>query len=61
MTKKKKKPLNNVYCPDCGYANARYNYLSYGTCTRCGKVLNEKTKFMYEIKSRLRIGAYRKI
>lgn len=52
---KKKVKLENYDCPYCGYSNLKKNYEVYGTCTRCGKVLNEKAKFKYEMNKKLRL------
>ena len=39
----------------CGYNNKLINVKRYGTCTRCGAVLDEKAKFEYEMVVRLRL------
>jgi len=52
MTKAK---FENIICPKCGYSNLKKNYSVYGTCTRCGKTLNEKAKFKYEMYVKLRM------
>lgn len=52
--KKKEKYLELVTC-ECGYNNQPYNIERYGTCTRCGKVLNKKAKFDYEMFCKLRM------
>lgn len=52
--KKKKMPLDNVIC-DCGYQNHKSNVDKYGTCKFCGKVLNPKAKFDYEMFCKLRL------
>lgn len=54
MKKKKYKPLDNIIC-ECGYQNLKHNVKTYGTCTRCGKVLDEKIKFKYEMNKKLRL------
>lgn len=40
---------------ECGYNNKWFNVKKYGTCTRCKKVLDKKTKFEYEMYNRLRL------
>lgn len=52
--KDKSKPLDLVKC-ECGYQNKTYNVKKYGTCTRCGKVLDQKAKFDYEMYIKLRL------
>ena len=50
--KKKNEPL--ILC-ECGYNNKINNVTIYGTCTRCGKILNQKYKFKYEMYNKLRL------
>lgn len=54
MTKKKKVFTEHIIC-ECGYNNQPWNVRNYGTCTRCGKVLDPKAKYKYEMKKRLRL------
>lgn len=53
MKKKKLKPLDNIKC-ECGYSNLKKNVMRYGTCRLCGKVLDPKAKFDYEMYVKLR-------
>lgn len=52
--KKEKIKLNLIKC-ECGYQNQYFNVKRYGTCRGCGKVLDEKAKFQYEMINRLRL------
>lgn len=52
--KKDKKFLKGVKC-ECGYFNQEENIKRYGTCKLCGKVLDQKAKFDYEMFCRLRL------
>ena len=40
---------------ECGYYNHESNVKKYGTCKLCGKVLDKKAKFDYEMYCRLRL------
>lgn len=51
---KKKKWEENVKC-ECGYNNLIHNVKFYGTCTRCGKTIDKKAKYKYEMMSKLRL------
>jgi rRNA maturation protein Nop10 len=42
-------------CDKCGYYNLKQNWQVYGTCTRCGAVIDSKAKFEYEMVTRLRL------
>lgn len=46
--------FDNVIC-DCGYQNHKENVDRYGTCRLCGKVLDKKAKFNYEMFCKLRL------
>lgn len=48
------KKLKLVPC-ECGYNNKEYNIKRYGTCTRCGKVLDKKARFDYEMICKLKL------
>ena len=48
------KPLDNIKC-ECGYQNHKEAIDIFGTCKGCGKVLNEKAKYKYEMNKRLRL------
>lgn len=54
MRKKWKNDLDNIIC-ECGYANHKDMIQLYGTCKRCGKVLDPKAKYKYEMYCRLRL------
>lgn len=43
-----------VVC-ECGYNNKLKNINFYGTCTCCGKILNEQAKFRYDMYKKLRL------
>lgn len=49
-----KKWTYRVTCPDCKYQNKKENVERYGTCILCGKVLDKKAKFDYEMFIKLR-------
>lgn len=49
-----KKSLDVVKC-ECGYCNQRHNVEWYGTCTRCGKTIDNKAKYKYEMYCRLKL------
>lgn len=53
MRKRKLKELPNIKC-ECGYQNHVENVRRYGTCRLCGKVLDPKAKFNYEMFIKLR-------
>lgn len=52
--KKDKKKIDFVKC-ECGYNNYPENVKRYGTCRRCGKVLDAKYKFEYDMFCKLRL------
>ena len=54
MTKKDDSFLRGTKCKECGYFNQEENVKRYGTCRRCGIVLDAKAKFDYEMFCRLR-------
>lgn len=54
MRKKKKKLEPNIQC-ECGYCNKEAIIKIYGTCNLCGKVLDPKAKYRYEMKKKLRL------
>lgn len=47
--------LENIKCDVCGYQNHRENVDRYGTCKLCGKTLDEKAKYKYEMFCRLKM------
>lgn len=49
-----RKKIKHVVC-ECGYYNQPWNVRIYGTCTRCGKVLDKKAKYRYEMNKKLRL------
>ncbi len=49
------KSLNLIKCDECSYYNHKSNIEKYGTCLRCGSVLNKKAKFDYEMFCKLRM------
>lgn len=54
MSNKKDTPLKGIKC-ECGYFNQEKNVFVYGTCRGCGKILNPKNKFKYEMFCKLRM------
>lgn len=52
--KKDKNWVIHVVC-ECGYNNQPNNVKTYGTCTRCGKVLDEQAKFRHDMYNKLRL------
>ena len=54
MSKKCRKDLGNIKC-ECGYQNHKESIERYGTCRFCGKVLDPKAKYRYEMVVRLRL------
>lgn len=52
--KKKKTTLDNIKC-ECGYQNHKENVERYGTCKLCGRTLDQKAKFNYEMYCKLRL------
>lgn len=51
---KKRKWEENVKC-ECGYCNLEHNVRIYGTCRLCGKILDEKAKFKYDMNKKLNL------
>lgn len=54
MKKNKKKWDINIIC-ECGYQNKQENVQRYGVCRLCGKVLDEKAKFKYDMNKKLKL------
>lgn len=54
MKNREKDILSNVIC-SCGYQNHKENIDKFGTCKLCGKVLNKKAKYRYEMYVKLRL------
>lgn len=54
MRKNKKIWNTNIIC-ECGYQNKIENVKRYGVCKLCGKVLDEKAKFKYDMNKKLRL------
>lgn len=52
---KKEFKNDNIICPDCDYNNHKDTIARFGTCKRCGKVLDSKAKYNYEMFCRLRL------
>lgn len=57
MRKNKKRSdfFDNVICDECKYQNHKENVQRYGTCRLCGKVLDAKAKFNYEMVCKLHL------
>lgn len=52
--RKKVKDLGNIKC-ECGYQNHKENVERYGTCKGCGKTLDAKAKYRYEMYVKIRL------
>ena len=50
----KKNNLDNIIC-ECGYHNHRDMIEIYGTCKLCGKTLDKKAKYKYEMNKKLKL------
>lgn len=46
--------LGIIKC-ECGYYNHKDKIQKYGTCKFCGKVLDKKAKYDYEMNKRLKL------
>lgn len=46
--------LGIIKC-ECGYYNHKDKIQKYGTCKLCGKVLDKKAKYDYEMNKRLKL------
>ena len=46
--------LGIIKC-ECGYYNHKDKIKKYGTCRLCGKVLDKKAKYDYEMNKRLKL------
>lgn len=46
--------VNYITCEKCGYNNERSRFMQFGTCLKCGKILDEKTYFMIEMMKRIK-------
>lgn len=55
----KEKWTENIIC-ECGYHNPINNVQKYGTCRGCGKVLDKKAKFEYEMYCKLHLWKNKK-
>ena len=52
---KKEKPLKILFCDICSYGN-NPDYVKYtGLCHGCGKVLDDKAFFKYQMNKKLRL------
>ena len=38
-----------ITCPKCSYNNERGRFNQYGTCLKCGEILDQKIYFMIEM------------
>ena len=57
--KKEKVKIEFITC-ECGYNNQPNNIKKYGSCRRCGKVLDPKAKFEYEMVCKLHLWRNKK-
>ena len=44
---------NFITCKKCGYNNEKGRFNQYGTCLKCGSILDEKTHFKIEMLKKL--------
>ena len=49
------KKFEKMILCECGYYNKMNNVTIYGTCTRCGNILNPKNKFKHEMYNKLKL------
>ena len=51
----RKEFVNDLFitCPYCGYNNEKQRLRKYATCLNCGKVLDEKTYFLIQLKKQM--------
>lgn len=49
------KDLGMIYCDNCGYCNQKAMVDKYGVCKGCGRVLDKKAKYDYEMYERLHL------
>jgi hypothetical protein len=54
MKKEDKKFVELIKC-ECGYNNQPENVAKWGDCRGCGKVLDKKAKYRFEMYQRLRL------
>lgn len=59
MKNKNERWVTYIPC-ECGYSNHPDNVKYYGTCTRCGKVLDGQAKFRHDMYNKLRLWKGRK-
>lgn len=52
--RRKVKDMGNIKC-ECGYENHKENVIRYGTCRFCGKILDSKANFNYQMYTKLRL------
>ena len=52
---KDKVKIDFKVCEHCGYNNHPRRVSFYGTCLRCGKVIDEKTKFIHDMYNKLHL------
>lgn len=43
-----------IKCPRCEYNNEKKRFMQYGTCLKCGEILDHKTYFMIEMMKKIR-------
>lgn len=48
--------IKKVYitCPKCSYNNERGRFNQFGTCLKCGEILDQKTYFMIQMMKKLK-------
>ena len=47
--------IDFTVCPHCNYNNNPSMVNFYGTCLRCGEVLDKKAKFKHDMYNKLRL------
>ena len=61
----KNKKSKNIVCEEfikceCGYSNEQRYIDIYGTCLKCGKVLNEQANFRHILYDKLKLWRYKR-
>lgn len=49
LNKKDFMEKNYITCPECSYNNERGRFNQFGTCLKCGAILDQKVYFMIEM------------
>ena len=54
MSKDEFMKKNYIMCPNCKYNNERGRFNQFGTCLKCGKILDKKTHYMIEMMKKIK-------